>query len=98
MIIVWLIGLLMVLYAMWLFKGTITVEYCYPGPPPHPVLKVWHAILYLLGGLVPILGILVGLIMFIIWLINIYADKDWEYTRDNKLGKKLFEILNKPIT
>lgn len=98
MMVVWIIGLLMVLYAMWLFKGTKTVKKYYTDDPEHPVLKTWHALLYLLGGLVPILGILVGLIMFIVWLINIYADKDWEYTRENKLGKKLLEILNKPIT
>lgn len=82
MIIAWIIGLLLCLLSIWFLKySTIDKE---------PVLKMWKLILLILAGIIPILGIIAGLFVFLWFLI------DWDI-RFKCPKHKIFDFLSKPI-
>lgn len=98
MIIAWVIGLLLSFLGIWFLKNSRIkaneMTWNKPARPERPVLKVWSLILLVIGGLVPMLNIILAPYIIIWWIIAVYGDKDWVFTKgDNKLT----QFLNKPI-
>lgn len=98
MIVAWFIGLLLSFLGIWLLKNSRVKAnkgtWVKPARPEIPVLRIWSLALLVIGGLIPILNIILALFVIILWIISVYGDSDWEFTkRDNKL----LQFLNKPI-
>lgn len=96
MIVAWIIGLILSLWGIYLFKGSrikASNGWCKPAKPERPVLRVWSAILYFMGAIIPIFNIIMALVMIIWWGIAVYGDEDWKYTR----SAWFISLLNKPI-
>lgn len=97
MIIAWIIGLLLSLLGIWFLKGSIKPAFVWDGiveRPERPILRMWLLILLLIGSIIPIINILEGLSIIIVWAIATYLEEDWEFTKENN---KLIQFLNKPI-
>lgn len=100
MMIAWIIGLILSLLGIYLFKGSRTPDkkdyYGKVTRPGGPILKVWSLLLYLLGALVPIFNILMGIVMIIWWAIAVYGDEDWVYSEES-IANKIVQFLNKSV-
>lgn len=93
MIIAWIIGIILCSYAIYLYKGTRVLRRDYSRlREPEPLLYVWHVVLYVTFGLIPIANIILGIAMLLVWGAHIHDD-DWKYTRK----PPFFTILGKPI-
>lgn len=97
---VWVIGLILSLLGIYLFKGSrikaTGKTWDKPAMPERPVLKVWHTILYLIGALIPILAIFMAVVMIIFWAVEVYGEEDWTYP-SSSMASKVMTLLNKPI-
>lgn len=100
MIIVWVIGLILSFLGIYLLKGSRRLGKlgCYGQvrTPDQPILKVWSLFFLLLGAIVPILNILMGLIIIVLWAISVYGEEDWTYS-ETSIVNKVVQLLNKPI-
>lgn len=98
MIIAWLIGLILSFLVIWLLKNSRVSEVRSFGneliEPERPILKIWSLVLLVIGSLIPIINIIMGIIMFTIWAISVYCEKDWKFTKGNN---RLILLLNKPV-
>ena len=98
MIVAWFIGLLLSFLGIWLLKNSRVKAnkktWDKPARPERPVLRVWSLALLVIGGLIPILNIILALFVIVLWIISVYYDSDWEFT---KKDNKLLQFLNKPI-
>lgn len=97
---VWLIGLILSLLGIYLFKGSRVKAtegtWDKPAKPERPVLRVWHAILYLIGALIPVFGITMALVMIVFWAIEVYGDEYWTYP-ETSIANKIVQFFNKSI-
>ena len=94
MIIAWIIGVLLCLLGIWLLKGTRRDKRddYYRKIGTEPVLKMWQLLFTIVLGLIPIMGIIIGVSLIIVWTFGIC--NDWEYVRP---PGRLLKFLNKPI-
>lgn len=94
--IAFIIGVLLTLGVIWLLKGTRITPCCYPHKKQDekPVLKVWSFVLLLITALIPIVNILLAIVVFTVWVIQVTCEKDWDYVRPRG---KIVKFLNKPI-
>lgn len=100
MTIAWLIGLILSLLGIYLFKGSrvkaVKRSWGEVIRPERPVLKVWSTFLFILGALVPILNIIMAGVMISFWAMAVYNEKDWLY-KEGTIVDKFVKLLNKPI-
>lgn len=100
MIVAWLIGLILSLLGIYLFKGSrvkaVKRNWGEVIKPERPVLKVWNTFLFILGALVPILNIIMAGVMISFWAMAVYNEKDWLY-KEGTIVDKFVKLLNKPI-
>lgn len=100
MITAWLIGLILSLLGIYLFKGSrLAPKRNWSGDiiePERPVLKVWSTFLFILGALVPILNIIMAIVMVVFWAICVYGEECW-LCNENSIANKIVQFLNKPI-
>lgn len=100
MITAWLIGLILSLLGIYIFKGSrikaSSKTWDKPAKPERPVLKVWSIFLFILGALVPILNIIMAIVMVVFWAICVYGEECW-LCNENSIANKIVQFLNKPI-
>lgn len=100
MITAWIIGLILSLFGIYLFKGSrLAPKRNWSGDiiePERPVLKVWSAFLFILGASVPIFNIIMAGCIIIVWAVSVYNEKDWLY-KEGTIVDKFVKLLNKPI-
>lgn len=100
MIVAWLIGLILSLLGIYLFKGSrikaVKMSWGEVIEPERPVLKVWSTFLFILGALVPIFNIIMAGVMIIFWATSVYNEKNWLY-KEGTIVDKFVKLLNKPI-
>lgn len=98
MIVVWVIGLLLSFLGIWFLKNSRVKAnertWDKSAKPERPVLRVWILILLVIVGLIPILNIALALCVIAWWIISVYGDKCWKFTKGDN---KLLQFLNKPI-
>lgn len=98
MIVVWVIGLLLSFLGIWFLKNSRVKAnertWGEPAKPERPVLRVWSLTFLVIGGLIPVLNILLALFIIAWWSISVYGCNDWKFTKGNN---KLLQFLNKPI-
>lgn len=95
MIIAWIIGLLLSLLGIWVFKNSRKITWRNGEIiDREPVLKVWSLLLLLLPAIVPLVNIFEFIIMIVWWYLSVYNVHDWEFV---KKDNKLIQFLNKPI-
>lgn len=92
MITAWIIGLLLSFLGIWFLKNSRIKAnkktWDKPARPERPVLRAWSLALLVIGGLVPILNIILALCIIVWWIVSIYGDKDWVFTKgDTNLRK-----------
>lgn len=91
MTIVWIIGLLLCLLDIYLLKGSRINDWHHKN---EPVLRMWHVLVIIFVGLLPIFNLLTGISILIVWIWNCPVEDDWIYVR--KPGK-ILTFLNKPV-
>lgn len=100
MITAWLVGLILSLLGIYLFKGSrvkaVKNSWGEVIRPEKPVLRVWSTFLFILGALVPIFNIFMAGVMIVFWVISVYSEKDWLY-KEGTIADKFVKLLNKPI-
>lgn len=100
MTIEWVIGLILSLLGIYLFKGSrieaSSSTWDKPAKPERPVLKVWSMFLFILGALVPIFNIIMAIAMIMFWAICVYGEECW-LCNENSIANKIVQFLNKPI-
>ena len=100
MTIVWVIGLILSLLGIYLFKGSrVKAPKSYWGEkskPERPVLKIWSLALYIMGALLPIFSIFMGTTMIVVWMVNVYGENSW-IIKNGSIIDKVVWFLNKPV-
>ena len=89
MISVWIIGFILTLLAIYLFKGSRYYRGYYRGDEEAPVLKMWGLIFMLIISIVPFLNIVMGFLFLFVWSISVFAEKDWKYVKNSKFKEFL---------
>ena len=89
MIVTLVIGLILSLLGIYLFKGSRTRS-------GEPILRVWSLLLYFLGALMRLFNILMGIVMIVYWSISVYGDRDWTYP-EKSIVNKIAQFLNKSV-
>lgn len=94
MIIVWIIGLILCLLAIWVIKHSVIVEVEYNRTKKeYPVLRLWMVIVLIVLGLIPIISLLAAAAAFITMFMG-YAEGEVKCkVGETRIGK----LLNKPI-
>lgn len=96
MIVAWLIGFLLILYCIWLYKNT-RIDNKWSDNNKKGVMTMWQMLLYIVVGLVPILNILTALVMLTWWCMSVYGDKTWYYTKEKSHVTRVVQFLTKPV-
>lgn len=96
MIVTWLIGFLLILYCIWLYKNT-RINNKWSDNDKKGVMTMWQMLLYIAVGLVPILNIVVALAMIAWWCISVYNDKSWCYIKEKSHVTRVVQFLTKPV-
>ena len=106
MIIVWIIGLVLCLIMIDVFRKTRAYKWeeykdrVYGGASLRkvagdPILTLGWLLLFIILALIPILSIITFIVMLVVWIFNI--GDDWTYV-PSKRFEKVKEFLSKPIT
>lgn len=96
MIIVWIIGLVLCLIMINVFRKTRTYKWeeC-RKVAGDPILTLGWLLLFIILALVPILSILTFIVMLTVWYFNI--ENYWTYVPSERF-EKIKKVLSKPIT
>ena len=94
MIVAWVIGLFLSFLGIWLLKNSRSFDgWRYSPEKEKPVLKVWSFTLLLILSIIPILNIIAGSIMIVVFFAQ-HVVGNWEFIGK---GNKFIQFLNKPI-